>query len=268
MSMRPVNFFSAWFCPYAQRAWLTLEHYQIPYNFIEALTVHQKQHDDDPGFSKSPRLLEINHKGQVPTLELTPEIIKDLGITIENIEKDPRVRVTDDSKSFVVVESIVCMDFLHSIASEVKNGNGNSLVPDIIPDNALLADVNKFDQEVCSTFYQILLKRTRDEQKDAYTLFSKGIAEFITYVQNDGYYKSMHPTIVDFAIIPWILRIPVLQNYRPTFGGMENFIGKEKNEKLENYIERIKGLDTVEKTLWSDEDAMNNIYKRYADGTT
>lgn len=252
---------------------MTLEHYQIPYNSTEALNFYEKQHDDDPGVTKSPRLLEINPKGQVPTLELTPETIKDLGMTMDDIEKDPRVKVitTNESSSYVVVESIICMEFLRSISSHVKNGNnGNSnmVVSDIIPDNALLTDAKKFDQEVCSKFYQILLKPTKDEQKDAYASFAKSVGEFIMNVQNDGYYKSMHPTIVDFVTIPWILRIPVLKHFRPTFGGLENFIGKENNAKLENYVERMKGLHCVKKTLWSDDDAMIGVYKRYAEKTT
>ncbi len=68
----PIQFFSAWFCPYAQRVWMTLNHLQVRYQLIEALTLDRskEQLEEAQGYLKHPRLLELNPKGLVPTLEL------------------------------------------------------------------------------------------------------------------------------------------------------------------------------------------------------
>ncbi len=256
-----INFYSAWFCPYAQRAWMALEHYQIPYNIVESLIVKDQQNegDQDHGYEKNSRLLELNQKGQVPTLELTTGIIKELGMKIEDVEGDERVNVVD--QSFVVKESLICMEFIGKIAQITGSDK-----PDLIPDDTLLSDAKKFDEKICSSFYKILMKPTIDEQKDAYENFANGISEYIDHIQTERFFKSESPTVVDYAIIPWILRDIVLHHYRPMFQ-MEKVIGKEKFDRLENYIERMKNLDSVRKTLWTDDDAMLQVYKRYAEGT-
>lgn len=254
-----INFYSAWFCPYAQRAWMALEHYQIPYNTIESLIVKDDQNKGDHGYEKNSRLVELNPKGQVPTLELTTEIIKELGMKIEDVEGDERVNVVD--QSFVVKESMICMEFIRKIAQITGSDK-----PDLIPDETLLSDAKKFDEKICSSFYKILMKPTIDEQNDEYENFANGISEYVDYVQNDGFFKSQSPTVVDYAIIPWILRDVVLRHYRPRLQ-MEKVIGKVKFDRLKSYIERMKNLDSVRKTLWTDDDTMLQVYRRYADGT-
>jgi len=59
----PVNFYAAWYCPFAQRAWAALEYLEIPYAYQET----------DP-YDKSKRWLEVSRgTGQVPVLEITGE---------------------------------------------------------------------------------------------------------------------------------------------------------------------------------------------------
>eukprot|EP00434_Breviolum_minutum_P030446 symbB.v1.2.026925.t1/scaffold2698.1/size85437/1 len=63
-----LEFFSAWFCPYAQRAWIALEHHGLKYNKVEGLLPDAPCSQDFKGYKKHPRLLELNPKGLVPTL--------------------------------------------------------------------------------------------------------------------------------------------------------------------------------------------------------
>jgi len=52
--------YSAWYCPFAQRTWATLEHLGIPYDYRET----------DP-YNKSPEWMDISRQtGQVPVLEI------------------------------------------------------------------------------------------------------------------------------------------------------------------------------------------------------
>ena len=53
-----LEFFSAWFCPYAQRAWTALEHHGLKYSKVEGL-LPDAPGQDFKGYKKHPRLLEL-----------------------------------------------------------------------------------------------------------------------------------------------------------------------------------------------------------------
>jgi len=249
--VHPINFYSAWFCPYAQRAWITLEYHNIPYEYIESLSVKKNQSEGDHGYQKNPRLLKVNPRGLVPTLEFTSEAfaaMKDQGFTIQTVHN---VAMLSDS--------MICMRFLNSIAAEKDK-------QDLIPRASLLSDAKRFNEKICSTFYEILMKASRDEQKLSFRNFTSSIAEFIDDVMDGGYYKSILPTIVDFTVIPWLLRFPILKHYRPMFK-FEESMSEMRYKKLLDYIRRMKELSAVRNTLWKDEKAILRVYERYADGT-
>ncbi|TGJ88331.1 hypothetical protein E0Z10_g421 [Xylaria hypoxylon] len=56
-----LKLFAGWFCPFVQRAWITLEEKGIPYQYIEV----------NP-YNKGPELMRSNPRGLVPTLEVAP----------------------------------------------------------------------------------------------------------------------------------------------------------------------------------------------------
>ena len=251
--MNKIEFYSAWFCPFAQRAWLTLEYHKIPYEYVESLSVKMDQSEGIHGYEKNPRLLELNPKGLVPTLSIPLEAAK--GVEL----KDRELKRIEDST--ILTESIDCIEFLNAMAG--KNGSSTH---SLIPDPALIADTHRMNQNICSTFYKVLMKPTREEQKEAFGFFARSIAEFLDDVQDDGFYKSSFPTIVDIAVIPWILRLPLLQHYRPTLK-LDEEMSKTFVEKLDSYVKRINGLSAVKQTLWKDENDLIAAYKRYANGT-
>lgn len=260
-----IKFYSAWFCPYAQRAWLTLEHHNIPYEYVESLTVKENQKEGDHGYTKNARLLELNPKGLVPTLEFPPEIDLPNDLPYED-------KLTKIGNSRVLTESIECIDFLNAMARSKANSLGDDSDKhndrDLIPDPSLLSKAHEFNQNICSNFYKILMKPSLEEQKEAFESFSRSISEFLNDVSQDhGFYtQSAHPTIVDITVIPWILRIPLLKHYRPNFD-ISECVGKDVSEKLDAYIKRVENLDSVKKTLWKSQEDLIRVYKRYADGT-
>ena len=85
-----MNFFTAWFCPYAQRAWIALEHCGIKYKSIEALVLVGN------AYKKDARLLAANPAGLVPTL--TSSASSSTG-----------------KASKAVCESLVCVQFIHDM---------------------------------------------------------------------------------------------------------------------------------------------------------
>ncbi|KAI4859074.1 putative glutathione-S-transferase theta, GST [Hypoxylon rubiginosum] len=58
---QPLKLFASWFCPFVQRAWITLEEERVPYQYVEVNPYH-----------KGPQLMRANPRGLVPTLEVTP----------------------------------------------------------------------------------------------------------------------------------------------------------------------------------------------------
>jgi len=250
------KFYSAWFCPYAQRAWLTLVHHEIPFEYIESLTSNKDQelgsHD-----TKDTRLLKLNPKGLVPTLEVQPELVELLDESIKNM-----LHQTTDS-AWIMTESIDCIVFLNALAMTKLGGT-----QDLVPENpsSLVTDANTFNQKICSTFYKILMKPTTEEQKEAFFFFASSIVEFLQKVREDGFYESTTPTICDFTVIPWLLRIPLLNHYRPMFQ-IDDYLSGEDSDKLTLYLSRVCDLEAVQKTLWKDDEDLIAVYKRYADGS-
>ncbi|GJP37355.1 hypothetical protein CLOM_g21770 [Closterium sp. NIES-68] len=61
-SSETVRLFSAWFCPFAQRAWIALEAKGVKYEYIEV----------DP-YAKPAELMAVNPRGLVPALLHVPQ---------------------------------------------------------------------------------------------------------------------------------------------------------------------------------------------------
>lgn len=55
----PLDFFSAWFCPYAQRAWIALEHHGLKFRKLEGLEPDAVDAAQFKGYKKHPKLLEL-----------------------------------------------------------------------------------------------------------------------------------------------------------------------------------------------------------------
>jgi glutathione S-transferase len=164
----------------------------------------------------------------------------------------------------VLSESIDCIQFLN--AFKMTTSTNDESVQNLIPDPSFVAKANEMNQKICSTFYKVLMKPTREEQKEAFEFFAKSIHEFLSKVRNDGYYDSSTLTIVDITVIPWILRLPLLRHYRPMFK-MEDELGSDDMKKLSDYVERINSLPSVKATLWTNHSELIEVYARYADGT-
>ena len=133
----PLKFYSAWFCPYAQRAWIALEHTGVPFERIEAL----KLNEDRNSYWKDDRLLAVNPKGLVPTLTLPPRASSSAaaggesgggegksGGDGEGEEEGGAVGVSGvcgvsgasgaSSKIPMVTDSLVCVEFIDDMAAE------------------------------------------------------------------------------------------------------------------------------------------------------
>eukprot|EP00927_Polykrikos_kofoidii_P077848 TRINITY_DN74752_c0_g1_i1.p1 TRINITY_DN74752_c0_g1~~TRINITY_DN74752_c0_g1_i1.p1 ORF type:complete len:274 (+),score=37.69 TRINITY_DN74752_c0_g1_i1:68-889(+) len=243
--VRPtLEFFSAWFCPYAQRAWIALEHHGLPYQRHEALKP-DKPGEDFVGYIKLPRLLELNPKGLVPTLsegEGTPP----------------------------VYESAICVEYIDELAlRSAANGDGAafgsaSLLPGGPCERAQLRmRADWVNRQCCSPFYQVLVRKDAEERAAAFDTLSKSFDELEESIVSP-YLAGDSLSLVDLMFIPWAHRImicKVIERFRgPAFA-----FDLAQRPKLARWTELVFGLPAVKATL-ADPEALIATYKRYADG--
>ena len=92
-----IKFYSAWFCPYAQRTWIALNHLNLDFELIEALKFNENNE-----YIKDENLLKLNAKGLVPTLDVNNEVVVDSIYTVEYLNK----RFGDKQTNFVTSDLV------------------------------------------------------------------------------------------------------------------------------------------------------------------
>ena len=144
--------YSAWFCPFAQRAWCALNELGVTYTLVEALTV-------DPtteAYIKDPALLESNPKGLVPTV-------------VQHIRSDDG----DDNsqRTNVVCDSLQILRDLYEIQLGQK-------------DAAQLHDeAVDWNRRLCSPLYPVLMRQTESERRQAWEKMVEGISAFCEHLE-------------------------------------------------------------------------------------
>lgn len=170
---------SAWFCPFAQRAWIALNELGISYELVESLTIDPQTEV----YIKSPELLQLNPKGLVPTLVQTDE----QGEIFENCDSLEILRdlylLQDDADDKRVLESY----------SEAIDWN----------------------RRICSQFYQVLMRQDGPESEAAWCDMKQSLHEFSEHLHS-GFYNSAQdkPGLVDICVFPFVHRLYLIQHYK------------------------------------------------------
>eukprot|EP00035_Acanthoeca_spectabilis_P033547 m.24229 g.24229 ORF g.24229 m.24229 type:complete len:310 (+) comp6045_c0_seq1:114-1043(+) len=224
---------SAWYCPYAQRAWLALEEKSGGVEGVYTLTNAQDIAEDEITYIKSPALLAANPKGLVPTVV------------------DRRF-----GKERIVHESLVCVEYIDEAVS------GRSLFPGTAADRARARIwINWADKVVIPQFYRMLVRKEPSERADAAAKLLAGIRTLAAQIAGP-FFLGESFSAVDIAVAPWLVcRMCILQHYR-------GFCVPETSEYAAFHAwaaavaarPSITGtIPTLERLIWA--------YKRYADGT-
>jgi len=237
-----LEFFTAWFCPYAQRAWIALEHHSVRYKSVEAL-LPDKPGEEFVGYIKNPRLLELNPKGLVPTL-------------------------IEVGGSAPVYESLVCVEYIDELAAarmKEEEDRLQMLLPGSPVQRATLRlKADWINKNCCSPFYQILVRKDNDERRSALGHLSSSLDELEKSAETP-FLGGSSLSLLDVAFIPWahrILVVKVLEHYR----GSAFALDMSSRPKLAKWVEMIFSLPCVVATL-ADPAALIATYKRYSDGT-
>jgi glutathione S-transferase len=263
-----LRYLSAWFCPFAHRATIALEHHRerLDYEWIEALGWYQKESSstaEDGGNSsatgkewyyhwKADELKRVNPSALVPTL---------IPIVIDPISGN---EVTDEAKA--VWESLVTVDYIDMVSSATGS---DTLVPYDDPYEVARCRIwsDKVNRDCCSPYYDVLVRQDPLERKEYFNKLLGGLSAFSRELQ-----KTSGPTFlanaklsnVDVALIPWAYRYYVFEHYC----GSE-FVIPKNDPTLNSYhtwYEYVMQLDCVQRTLPDKGRYLDHIQK-YADGT-
>mmetsp|Transcript_24295 Transcript_24295/g.38119 ORF Transcript_24295/g.38119 Transcript_24295/m.38119 type:complete len:263 (+) Transcript_24295:297-1085(+) len=236
---------SAWFCPYAQRAWMAME-LKCPGKFkvTEALAITSPDgvYSKDT-LSRIPLLKESNPLGQVP-------VIID--------------RRRSDKKTMSVCDSLICVEYIDEVYSDDNNGTKRLLPGDPAQKVDARMWSNRLNDDIATTFYVLLLNQNKVDQEKAADKMLSAILDFCQSCKGPFFYGD-EMSIVDITIAPWLVgsRMEVvLKHFR-------NFEVPATTE----YSKYFEWRDSVLKqpafvaTVATDFEAMRRVYCRYADGT-
>ncbi len=255
------RYLSAWFCPFAHRATLALEHHssRVDYEWVEALGWEQREDKHDVTGTgkewwyhwKADELKRVNPSALVPTL-------------IPVIKNSDGTHTSDESKA--VYESLVTIDFIDQISGATGKDRLVSEDPYEAARSRVWAD--KVNRDMCSPYYGVLVRKDESERKEHFDALIKGLSAF-----SDELVKTTGPTFladgqlsnVDLALIPWAFRYYVFEHYR----GDDYVISTERYENLQPYQEwfdHVMELDCVKRTLPDKDKYLEHIGK-YADSS-
>lgn len=238
---KKIELLSAWFCPYAQRTWMSME-IKCPgrYHVTEALVttspdgVYAKD-----SLNRIPLLKESNLSGLVPV------------IIDRRYDKPVSVR-----------ESLICIEYVDELFGD--NGTIKLLPGDPYQRADARMWSNRLNDEICTTFYTLLLNQHKVDQDKAAAKILSALLDFCQNCKGPFFYGD-EISIVDIVIAPFLVGArmeAVLKHYR-------NFEVPTTKE----YYKYFEWRDSVKKhpsfiaTASTDYEAITRLYARYADGT-
>ena len=251
---RPLKYFSSWFCPFAHRSTIALEHHRnaVVWEWEEALgwtktpplgseNFDADERDDWEYHWKSPDLLRHNPLGMIPT-------------------------IVDETTGRVVKESIVCVEFVDDIAMEA--GSDAPSLFDSCPWKRASARIamDAINKSICSSYYSVLVRTDPVERRDAFSRILQGLETFAAEIGR-GKYWGDRDTIggPDAVLFPYAFRLFALEHYR---GKDFSIPGPERGPLWRTYntwLERMTEHPSVVPTLPEKSRYLTHVEK-YASG--
>lgn len=252
------RYLSAWFCPFAHRATIALEHHAgtgMDYEWVEALGWYQQ--DDANNVTgtgkewyyhwKADELKRVNPSALVPTLI---PVNRDTG-------------VADESKA--VWESLVVTDYIDAVSGAV---GADRLVPDDPYDAARCRIwAERVNRECCSPYYGVLVRQDPAEQQEHFAALLAGLCSFskeLLKTAGPTFLADAQLSSVDVALLPWAYRYYVLEHYRgPAYALPRDAV---ELQPYFTWYDHVVNLERVKKTL-PDKDRYLQHIQKYADGS-
>ncbi|KAI3340064.1 putative glutathione S-transferase [Ustulina deusta] len=232
-----LKLFAGWFCPFVQRAWVTLEEKGIPYQYIEV----------NP-YNKGPELMRSNPRGLVPTLEVAPgKSLYESNVLCEYLEETypdhkPRLLPSD---SYARARARIWMDYVTSR---------------VIPAYHRLLQFQpaSYDGDGAAR-----LDELRAELRKCLLEFAAEMAD----AAHGPFFAGRDIGLVDIALLPFATRLWVFDEFKGGLGIPEKGKEGEDEDRWDRWrvwLDAVGDRDSVRNTL-SDREHYLPIYKRYAD---
>lgn len=236
----PLILYGGWFCPFVQRAWITLHEKNIPHQYVE-INPYKKEKD----------FLALNPRGLVPTLGVP----------------------SSDSKASrkPLIESNIICSYLDEVYPE------HQLTPSDAYERAHARIwIDHISTKIVPAFYRFL--QHTPAKNDQYTIsdsraeFHKHILTFIKAADPTGpFFLGTEFSLVDVTLAPWVARIFLLDHYKEGgFGAPEDGQGGNDQEawkRWKTYTDAVLARKSVQETL-SEPQQYIDVYKRYAEDKT
>lgn len=238
-SSHPLKLYGGWFCPFVQRAWITLVEKGIPHQYIEI----------NP-YKKDPEFLAMNPRGLVPTLAV------------------PVGGAGEQQKP--LYESQVLCEFLDEAFPEVDKFGVR-----LLPENAYeRARTRLWIDHICTKivpgFYK-LLQHTPDKLfslEEAREELHGRIRTLVEEMDNEGpFFLGEQFSLVDIMLAPWAKRFWLIDHYKEGGTGIPKEGGDEIWVRWRQWFDATTERKSVVET-WSADERYVIAYKRYADDTT
>lgn len=223
----PLTFYSAWYCPFAQRAWMALLHKGLAFEYIEV----------DP-YRESQWWLDISRKrAKVPVIVSPPS--KAAGST-------------------TVIDSTRIIEYLEDLVPDI-----NPLFPGAPNDKAELRFwIDHVNERVLPYVYRYLEADQPGEYLDASrTALVEGIRELSEATSPSGpFFSGTNLTAVDLALTPFAYRIDaLLGHYRdfslPTSGAAWS--------RYQRWYEAMCSTDIFQGTLTDPDNYRQRLIEHY-----
>ena len=248
-----LKLYAGWFCPFVQRAWLTLEEKKIPYQYIEINPYH-----------KDPEYLKLNPRGLVPTLAV-PRIRGE----------NPRARETNRgentgaSETRPLYESTVICEYLDETYPAERGYGQRDLLPHDPYEKARARIwIDFVGSRIVPSFYRFCQHQPHSLYSidEARQEFLGHLKTFISEADSEGpFWAGEEMGMVDISLAPWLVRLWLLDHFKE--GGLG--IPQEGKEwaRWHQWAAAVEGRESVRNTLSAREKYIA-AYERYAEDTT
>lgn len=235
---KKLELLSAWFCPYAQRAWMAMElKCKGQYHVTEAIKITSP----DGVYAKDSLdritlLKESNPSGLVPVI----------------IDRRP------------ICESLICIEYIDEVFDDGNNASTKLLPGDPTQRAGARMWSNRLNNDICTTFYSYLLSQNKEDQDNAADKILSALLDFCKHCEGPFFYGG-DISIVDITIAPFLVGArmdAVMKHYR----NFEVPATKEYSKYFEWRDAMLKHPCFVA-TVTTDYEAIKKVYARYADGT-
>lgn len=243
-----MRFLTAWFCPFAHRVHVALEHSKLKYEWVEALGWVEK--DGLWHHWKSPELQASSALGTVPVLVPEPPAPD---------------AAAGAAVGGIVHESIVCVEYVDEVAQAGPQPPAPMLPADPWARARCRNATDFVNKRLCSPYYEVLVKRDDAERRAAFNGLVASLAQFSVQLgETPGpLYGGEHPSMVDVVLLPHAYRYYVLEHFRGP-----DFAVPATPELLpfHAWLEAMVALPAVQRTL-PDKGRYLEHVRKYANAT-